>query len=495
MGIVFRQSVKSTIAISIGALLGALTMYLSTHFIPKQEYGFRGNLTNQAVVAGQILLLGLHNMLAVYIHRYPDGDKRKTALISISLILPAIIILLASIFYMIFREHIVGMFQPQDIPYIKRYFMWLPVYVLLFAYQVLLETFLISQLKIAKAIFIREVVLRLINIGLIVLFGFGYISFDHLIYGTVLAYLIPIVSLAIIANGTGLFNFSLHWNVFAQKEKRDIVHFTWYHSLLSISINLLGMLDALMLASLSTQGLSSVAVYIVAIFIISFLQIPYKAMVNSTFPILAQAFSNNDTVKVNDIFRRSSMNIFIASGGMFLIIACNLDNAIAILPKGYEAVAPVVLILSLGRMVDMATGITDQVFSLSKYYKYNFYISLLLILFLIGFNWWLIPVYDVVGAAWASTGALILYNVTKLLIVYSKMRLQPFSMKSIYVVTSILATLIVGYCLPEIDNPFADATYRSVIIVIAYTLLLIAFKPSEDLNSYLTSIKKNRRLF
>src|SRR5688572_2781695 len=103
MGIVFRQSVKSTIAISIGALLGAIITYISTHFISdKQELGFRQNLTNQTVVAGQVLLLGLHNMMSVYVHKYGNDDRRKHVLISISFILPFIAILFSTLLYYVF---------------------------------------------------------------------------------------------------------------------------------------------------------------------------------------------------------------------------------------------------------------------------------------------------------------------------------------------------------------------------------------------------------
>jgi O-antigen/teichoic acid export membrane protein len=495
MGIVFRQSIKSTIAISAGALLGALTIYLSTHFIPKQELGFRQNITNQAVVAGQILLLGLHNMLSVYVHKYGDTDKRKHALLSISLVLPFLFIGLASLFYFVFRGFVIGLFMPADQLFISRYFVWLPLFVLLFAYNVVLEAYLISQMKVAKATFIREVLLRGLNLILILLFGFKYISFDVLIYGTVLVYFIPLFLLAGIAAKTEAFKLSFRWKVFEVAERKEIVHFTWYHSLLSVSITFMGMLDALMLPVLSPAGLRSVPIYTVAIFIISFLLIPYKAMLSSTFPVLAQAFNAEDGAKVKDVFLRSSMNIFIASAAMFLLISCNLHNAVVLLPPGYEAIAPVVLILSLGRMMDMATGMNDQVLSISRHYKYNFYISLLLVIMIVVLNWWLIPLYDVYGAAWGTSIALVIYNFIKYFIVKQKLQITPFTPKTLIVVLIAGIVYAIGYFLPRLSNPFIDAAYRSTVILIAYGGLLFLFRASDDLNNYVRSIKTNKRLF
>ena len=495
MGIVFRQSVKSTISIFTGALLGALALYLSTLFIPKQEFGFRSTLTNYAVIAGQILLLGVHNMISVYIHRYDDNDKRKSALLSISLVTPAIFIFIGSVFYFLLRDPILTVFEPQDIPLIKRYFFWLPVFTLLFAYSVVLEFYLTSQMQVAKAVFIREVLLRILNIFLIILFGYGLISFDVLIYGTVLAYLVPIAFMLFIAMGTKAFRITFNWNIFNKKEKKEIIHFTWYHSLLSISVNLIDMLGALMLAVLSPMGLSSVPVYAVSVFIISFLLIPYKAMLQSTFPVLTQSFKEDSMEKAKDIFARSSMNIFLASVAMFLLVICNIHNAVALLPKEYENVAPVVIILALGRMVDLVTGMNDQVLSISKYYKYNFYISLILVVMMLLFNWGLIPIYDVYGAALGTSIAFVLYNVIKLFVVKKMLGFQPLTQKTLLVAAAGVITFFIGYYLPRISNPFADTFYRSVSILIVYSILLLLLKPSKDLNTYLISVRKNKRLF
>ncbi len=498
MGIVFRQSIKSTISTLTGAVLGALIIYLSREYIrDNQELGFRDNLINQAVVGGHILLFGLHNMLGVYIHRYADEDRRKGALLSISLVLPGILIALASLFYFLFKEEVTALFKPEDIPLIRHFFLWLPVFTLLFAYQVVLETYLISQLKVAKATFVREVLLRLLNLALILLYGFGQISFDALVVSTVLVYLIPISILWAIARQTDAWKPTLSWKVFDKKERGEIVHFTWYHSLLSVSLTLIGTLDVLMLAALSPDGLRAIPVYVVAVFLMSLLMIPYKAMLQATFPILAQAFAVDNQEKVTDVFTRSSINFFIASVAMWLLIVCNLPNAVMILPagKGYEAIVLLVPILSIGRMMDLATGMNDQVLSISKHYKYNFYISVLLVFLLIGLNWLLIPRFNIYGAAWASSLALIVFNLLKFFIVKKKLELQPFSLKTPLVLVAALVAFGGGYFLPHLGNPFADTFCRSVLILGLYAGMLFWLKPSPDLLEYLQTVKKNKRLF
>ena len=83
MGVVFRQSVKTSLVIFAGAILGALLTWLSTKYIPdKQQLGYLQNLTKQAVSLTNFLLLGLTSTLAVYIHRYAGDESKRKVLIT-----------------------------------------------------------------------------------------------------------------------------------------------------------------------------------------------------------------------------------------------------------------------------------------------------------------------------------------------------------------------------------------------------------------------------
>jgi O-antigen/teichoic acid export membrane protein len=410
-------------------------------------------------------------------------------------VLPLAAILITTVFYYLFREQIIGLFKPEDIPFIRRYYLLLPLFALLFAYLIVFEQYLISELKVAKATFNKEIVLRGLNLVIIILFGTGFISFDLLIWSTVLIYLIPIAFSWYFSKRDAGFVLSRRWNVFPGEEKKKIFDFAWYHSLINVQASLMGFLDALMLPLLAPEGLSAVAVYMGANFVTSFLQIPYRAMQSATFPIMAQAFRDNDTVKVKDVFVRSSMNILIASAGMFLLIACSLDHIVATLPEGYEAITALFFIIALGRMVDMATGMNDHVLSISNLYRYNFYISLILVVLLIVFNWLLIPVYGVYGAAWGTSLAVILFNFIKFFLVKHKLQLQPFSFQTLKVLFAASLTFLVGYFLPFFSNLFLDLFIRSGIIALTYLALLVVLKPSPDLTEYVRNTIKNRRLF
>ena len=126
-------------------------------------------------------------------------------------------------------------------------------------------------------------------------------------------------------------------------------------------------------------------------------------MMPASFTVLAKAFADNDMPKARDIFLRSSINILIPTVGIAVLLCCNLENAITVIKNGYTAIIPVFAILFIGNIVNIATGMNDQVLSIANYYKFNFYLSLFLMGVLFLLIRMLVPRYGIYGAAWSTT--------------------------------------------------------------------------------------------
>jgi len=496
MGIVFRQSIKTTIVIFAGAVLGALVVGGYAYVLSKPLQGFTRTVLSVAGFLQLFALLGTGSTILTYVHRYPPGQKRKV-LLTLAALVPLVTTGILLIPYLLFRNNLVHLYQPAEQGYINTYYLWIPVLVILWSYMSQLELYLSSQHRTAIATFMREVVLKFLNLILIALIGFGYISFSSFIIGTVLVYAVPTLIMLPIAMRTESFGFSMQWRVFGKQDYKELLHFSWYHLLLSVSASAMGVVDMYMLPILSKHGLSSLAVYAIAVFIASVMTAPYRAMASAAFPTLNLAYTNGDTDKVHQLFRRSSVNTLIVSVAMAVIIACNLPNAVAMLRKGqgYETIIPLVLIMMIGRLVDMASGLNTELISISKYYKFNFRISVLLVVLMVGLNLFLIPRFDVYGAAWSTTISLILFNVGKMIFLWKKMGVQPFTGKSLYVLAAGAIAGFVGYIVPALHNPFVDAVLRTGLVVVIYAVLLLWWQPSEDLRTYVQSIRKDKRLF
>ncbi|PQJ10415.1 hypothetical protein CJD36_010580 [Flavipsychrobacter stenotrophus] len=501
MGIVFRQSIKTSLVVFTGAFLGIIIMFLSTRFIDKQALGFTRDLTYKALVFSQFCILGLNSTMSVFIHKYQD--VRKKLLLTFCILTPLLFAIMAVVPFYLLEPWVLHHFQPADIPFIQRYYMLIPAYMTLFILLVLLEQYLGTQMRVAVSSFMKEVVLRVVNIAIILLFAFGYVSLNFLIISTVLIYLIPIIIYIIIALRIDSFGFSFKFGAFSKSEYKELLHFSWYHFLLSLSITLMGYLDAIAIPLYDHSGFKSTAIYTTAVFFVSFMQMPSKAMMTPTITVLAQAVANADTAKAKDIFARSSINVLLATTFMAVMIICNIGNALVFMNNGYTQVGLIFLILFIGRYVDLATGLNDAILSITNYYKFSFYVSIIMIGILFALIRQLVPIYGVYGAAWSTSITLILFNICKYFFVWKKLDMQPFSMNTILVLIAGAVTLAAGYYFPNFLKgqghmyiyTIADAAMRGGIIVAVYLAMLYWLKPSADLREYIASVKKNKRLF
>ena len=303
MGIVVRQSIKTTIVTLFGAVLGAIIVLASTYLLPIQYYGFIKNITNQALTFSYFLLMGVPSTLIVYIHKFQEEPIKKKTLVGFSFLIP---ILTCSIFFIVYtflHDSIINHYQPIDRSINEQYFYLLPIFVLLLSLVTLFESYLNSQMRVALSSFMQAILIRVLTLILLVLAGYKIISISTFFYGMVLMYGIPILAMWWIAKyKTTNFQIAFNWRVFNKIERKELLHFTWYHLLLSASLTLLGTLDANMLAFYSHQGVSDVGIYANAVFIISLFVIPYRAMTAASFPILTQAYHEKDMIKVKDVY-------------------------------------------------------------------------------------------------------------------------------------------------------------------------------------------------
>lgn len=495
MGIVFRQSVKTTIVTFTGAGLGALIVLVSPMLMEKAEYGLINNITYLAATVQLFVMMGTSVLIAVYTQRYANTDERRKTLLTLGLLTTIISSVIFAVAFLLLREPIIGMYNATDQALISRYYHFIPFVVVFMGLGTIIEHFLIANVKVAQSAFTKEVVLRVINLSLLGLIYAGYIGFSQYLAGNVFMYIVPLTLLFIFASRVKGFGLSLNFKVFSKAEYKDMLHFSWYHLLVGSTLTLLGYVDTLMIAPLDKNGLGASAMYAIAVFVASFMFMPYRSMAVASSPILNQAYIDKDMPKVRDLFTRAGVNILIAGVGMFVIIAVNIDNLVRVLPEGYEPVKYLVLILMLGKLADMATGLNNELISISRHYKFNFRLSALLLLMVVVLDRIFIPIYGIYGAAWVATGMLIAFNAVKMIFLYYKLQLKPFTSKTWLIPVAGAIAGLLGYLWPYLINPYIDAVTRTFIVVIVYVVALIVLKPSDDLTNYLNSVRKDKKLF
>jgi O-antigen/teichoic acid export membrane protein len=505
MGVVVRQSVKTMLVVAGGAVLGALTLWISARYLPKQGFGFFQNITKWVVLVTQLLLLGLGSSMSVFVHNFAASLPKKRVLLTYTFIIPTIFLCICTLVFWASRVFVIAHFQPADKVLVNEFFVWLPVYTGLFMFTALLEQYLGSQMKVAISAFLREVVLRVVSLVFLCCYAINVIDFHAYVIGSIAAYLIPAIIMFTIAVRTEGFGVNFNWRLLSKDELVNFLQFTWYHYFLGASFIVLASMDTALLPFYDNRGLTANADYAVAVFLLSFVQIPFRAIVQPAFASMAEAYSRQESVRAEDIYRRSSLNMLIGTLAISAVICCSLTNIVSIIgeKRNYTDVYWLFLILFVGKLVDIATGMNDQLLSITNNYRFTLYASLVTLILNYILIRFLVPQYGGYGAAISTTITLCLFNFAKFIYIRHTLKLIPFSKKTLVVILCAIPAVVLGYVLPnlftgganEYLNASFDAALRSSVVTLTYIAMLIWLKPSPDLTAYIDSIKKTRRLF
>jgi O-antigen/teichoic acid export membrane protein len=243
---------------------------------------------------------------------------------------------------------------------------------------------------------------------------------------------------------------------------------------------LVGNLDVLMVGSF--LGLDAIAIYSVGFYIGSIIEIPTRSLSQITTPIVVKAWKDNDLKKISEMYRKTSLNQTIFGSFLFIGIWANVDNILRLLPPHYAQGKWVIFFIALSKLVDMITGINSEIIMASKYYRFNFYIMLMLIVLTVVTNYIFIPLYGLTGAAFAAALSMIIFNIVKYIFLSTKYKLSPFSEKTFISLLIPVGVYFLCSIVPVQNNLLLDIIIRSLAITILFLSLVIGLKVSEDIN-------------
>jgi O-antigen/teichoic acid export membrane protein len=186
---------------------------------------------------------------------------------------------------------------------------------------------------------------------------------------------------------------------------------------------------------------------------------------------------------------------------LFGLIWLNIENLVAFLNwishkegGGYEALAPIVFIMGLAKLIDLATGVNGQIIGTSNYWKFDFFTNLFYIVLSIPLNYYLISNYSLIGLAYSNLAALTIYNSVRFLFLYKKFDLQPYTLKhGLFLIISI-ALMFLIYIIPSTSNFVLNIAIKSSIYGLGFLGLLVWINPAPEILYLLNNLLKNKIL-
>ena len=176
----------------------------------------------------------------------------------------------------------------------------------------------------------------------------------------------------------------------------------------------------------------------------------------------------------------------------FLCIWVNIDHVFELLPKKFSSGKLVVFYIGLAQLFNISTGVNGAIITNTKYYRFDLYTSVLLAIITVIANLLLIPRFGIDGAAMATAISIFLFNLTRLIVVKYKLNIQPFSVKTIHtLVTLILFYFFLIYIFDFMffsELPFFNIFIKSCITLGLFIPLLFFFKLSPDITSFINEL-------
>ncbi|HTN37125.1 MAG TPA: polysaccharide biosynthesis C-terminal domain-containing protein, partial [Arachidicoccus sp.] len=225
---------------------------------------------------------------------------------------------------------------------------------------------------------------------------------------------------------------------------------------------------------------------------------PTRVIGLAATPSFSQHYHEGKIKELKHLFARSAINMQILGVGMFVLAYLNINNiqeVAGFIQTGYGEIKGLILILMIGQLTDMVTGLNYELIGVTKYYRFNFWIALALLGIVFLLNYLLIRHMGIYGAAWATTIGLVIFNIAKTLFLWKKLRMQPFYKGSLLILIAGAVSGLIAWTVPSLGNAFTDLTIRSGLMVLIFGALLLWWKISPELNELVGNIWYKKKLF
>ena len=499
MSSIRRQSIISSVVIYFGFAIGLLNTYLFAREGTFQEEQF--GLYNAFLAIATMMMAFANMAMPSYIYKFypyykahlPDKKNDQVTWALLVCIIGFIFVIIAGI---VFKSVVIRKYTEHS-PQIVAYYNW--IFVLGFGIVVytVLEAYAWQLHKSVLTNYLKEVQWRFFTTVLIVLFTTGIIdNFDLFIKLFSFSYPFIAVSLLAYLIITKKIHFTFSVSTVTRRFFKSILRLCSFVYAGSLIFTISQVFDSLVIASVLDNALAKLAVFSVAQNIATLIQAPQRGIISAAIAHLAIAWKEKNQAALQRIYERSSINQLIFSCGIYILITINFLDAVNTfeLKETYRNGFVVFLLLGATKVVDMGTGVNSQIIGTSTRWKFEFISGVILLLLMIPLTYTLTIRYDIVGPALASFISVSIYNCIRIIFLWNKYRLFPFTRQTLYTLLLAVVCFIICYYAFRGMHGLAGLFVRSIAFIALYAGGAIYLKLSPDIIPVLQTIQKRLRI-
>jgi O-antigen/teichoic acid export membrane protein len=490
-----RQSIISSIVIYIGFAIGLLNTYLFTKqgLFTDEQYG----LYNAFIAIATIMMAFANLAMPSYIYKFfpyygEHLSTKKNDLLTRALVISTIGFVLVIIAGIIFKGLVVRKYSEHS-PEIVSYYNWIFPLGFGFLIYTVLEAYAWQLHKSIFTSYLKEVQWRLFTTILIVLFAVGIIR-NYDLFIKLFAFSFPFIALILLLYLilTKKIHFTFSASKVTRRFSKSILRLTTFVYAGSLIFTISQVFDSLVISAVLDNALSKLAVYSLAQNIASLIQAPQRGIIAASIAHLSKAWKDKKLKTIQLIYQRSSINQLIFASGLFLLIWLSFIDAVNTfhLKQTYLNAYYVFLLLGATKIVDMGTGVNSQIIGTSTYWRFEMVSGIILLSLMLPLNYILTKRYDIIGPGLANLISITIYNLIRIIFLWKKFRLFPFTIQSVYTILLAGICFVICYFLFLNIHGLAGLVLRSIAFCVLYGTGVIYFKLSPDVIPVWNTIRK-----
>ncbi|MBK9254657.1 MAG: polysaccharide biosynthesis C-terminal domain-containing protein [Saprospiraceae bacterium] len=491
MGIIIRQSIKTTLVNFVGAVVGMVSI-LFIYPLNEEAVGYVQFLYSTAMFISPLIAIGLTSAAIKY-YTPDSGSKEKRSTGLLAFLLTGVLVgfaLFCTVFF-VFNDSVYILFDKIQLN--SKVFSENESTIIFLSFILVIAGVLTNYISNSGRIVIPSL---LQNLGfkiylplLILLLYFGYLNFTFLPFALFIFYVAVVVVLFGYLKYLGDFDTGFNKSWFKKERFKPVMTYSLFNGLTAIGSLLAYRIDIIMITGMLDY--SNAGLYFMVMTMAAVLDIPSHALNNISGPVIAKSWLNNDVIHIISIYKKSSVNLLIAGLYLFMgIYFCFNDlAAISSKPEVFKGGIYIFVFLAGTKLLDMLTSVNNPIINYSEKYKVNLFFVLILGVLNVFLNLYLIQKYQVVGAAISTFISMTLFNFTKLGYIYQSFRMHPFSNKLWHLLLIFFIVFIIINAIPFPSNPFFAIILKAVTVTTIFVLPVYIFKVSEDFNNLILGFK------
>jgi O-antigen/teichoic acid export membrane protein len=482
MGLIQRQGVKYSIVNWIGILIGAFsTLFVFPNAL--EEYGLMRFILDTSTLFFPLLSFGISSIAIRFFPYFEDCKNGNNGFLGFLLLWGGVSYLCFITLFFIFYNSIFTYYQTKG-PLFSNYF-WLILPASLFiTFNNILNQYAVNYKRIVIPSLLLDVSQKIILPLLIISYLNSWVSLN-LILGCLIFYLFGVmlgfITYIKLLNG---WNLRINSQILTPALVKEIKSYAVFGATIGVGFFIVSRIDTWLVSTVI--GLKSNGIYSISGFIANVLEVPARAITGISVPLLTKYWKENNLEEIKSLYQKASINLFILGLLLFGIFWASVDVFFKIIANSESMIQGknVILILSIGRLFDMATGLNNHILGYSTRYRLMYIQVALPAIFSITAGWYLTSTWGINGAATSTLLSIVLYNTISLYFNWICFKLTPFSSKTLLSLTiAIICFLGVSIIPLNNFNVFIGSILKSILFGLTFLYSIWRLQISDDLNS------------